>query len=104
MDRVITYGGATYYINDAGQLHRTDGPAVIYNRDNVMEWIVNGWIMNGEEEFVFTADITEHELFMLRLKYDNVGNSLNFGLKVEFTIDLIPGLQDALDRQYDKFA
>jgi hypothetical protein len=59
------YGVITWY-NDAGSVHKEDGPAIIM--DERIRWFLNGTSYSFNE-FITSTPITDEAKMMLRLQY-----------------------------------
>lgn len=56
--------------NKAGNLHRTDGPAMIVMDQNI--WFLDGRPYSSNKEFQTAAKLSDEDMFALILKYGNV--------------------------------
>jgi len=67
MSRITIMYGCTRYTNELGQIHRSDGPAVIYS-DGTEKWFVNGKLhrldgpavvyVNGDKEwYIYNREV-----------------------------------------------
>jgi hypothetical protein len=61
------YGDVCWY-NEAGQRHREDGPAVIYN-DGEVEWLLNGEY-HTFESWCAALNKSDEVKMLLRLSYE----------------------------------
>lgn len=62
---VFEDGDVEYWQN--GELHRTDGPAIDYN--GLKEWYVRGRYITSSQEYQAVTFRTEEEMVFLLLKY-----------------------------------
>jgi hypothetical protein len=69
--------GQVYWYNEAGQVHREDGPAVIYaNKYQLMRPSAHDedWYLNGEmysfDKWCIALNITDEAKMLLRLQYE----------------------------------
>ena len=56
--------------NKAGNLHRTDGPAMIVMDQNI--WFLNGWPYSSNKQFQTAAKLSDEDMLALILKYGDV--------------------------------
>ena len=56
--------------NKAGNLHRTDGPAIITMDHNI--WYLNGWPYWRNKAFQEAAKLSDEDMLTLILKYGNI--------------------------------
>ena len=65
--------GEVYWYNEAGQVHREDGPAII-NESDIFGERTHSWCINGEDvrfkEFLEVSSASDEVKMMLRLQYD----------------------------------
>tara|TARA_R110002124_G_scaffold19674_1_gene78501 strand:+ start:147 stop:422 length:276 start_codon:yes stop_codon:yes gene_type:complete len=59
----------TIWFNDAGGLHREEGPACIYN-DGSVNWCLNGLTYPSFDEWCIESNKTDEQKMLLRLQYE----------------------------------
>ena len=62
-------GDKEWYVN--GKCHRIDGPAIIFN-NNSHEWLVNDIQYYSNRSYQEAAGISDEDMAMIVLKYGNV--------------------------------
>jgi hypothetical protein len=60
--------GATIWFNDAGGLHKVDGPACIYD-DGSVNWCLNGLTYQSFDAWCTELNMPDEDRMMLRLQY-----------------------------------
>jgi hypothetical protein len=62
----------TYWYNDKGDFHRTDGPAIVYRNDSISTII--GWYCHGVpllfNDWCTELNIPDEQKLILRLQYE----------------------------------
>ena len=66
---LYTDGEQVWYFN--GRLHRTDGPAYI-GSDGTQELYINGRLCIDNKSYQKAAKLTDEEMLMIKIKYGNV--------------------------------
>jgi hypothetical protein len=65
--------GEYFWYDEAGQVHREDGPAII-NETDIFGERTHSWCINGEDvrfkEFLEVSSASDEVKMMLRLQYD----------------------------------
>jgi hypothetical protein len=64
--------GNQRWFNNAGQYHRTDGPAFIFVINGYVEWVINGYTYYDNKEFQKAANLSDEDMTAIVLKYGNV--------------------------------
>ena len=68
---MLNIAGAIIYLNDGGEYHREDGPAIIYP-GRVHLWWINNVYYSSNKSYQQAAGLTDEEMTILVLKYGNV--------------------------------
>ena len=60
--------GWRLWFNEVGQLHKVDGPAIIYTDGCGVDWLLNN-INYGFDEWIKLTPISDEDKMLLRLRY-----------------------------------